>query len=361
MMNSIASRIFQDSLAYNPSMRDSLAIPAQRNTAIIRDSDDSVFERATVNIHTTDSSYKRQRNIILNQKITVIDLLVVDSAPINKNEIQVIKAEKYWQYRNFNPPISRFGFFHSGEQEINYEPKQFWVEEVGDKSETKQLISIPHHYQRSQFNWTLIIGLLSVMLLMGLKTYYQKFVNQVVNTMVNFQLADKMLREKNIIVRRAFFMMNLNFILMLGLFVMLLENYAQIQFTKHYFYDYLIILAAIILILLLRLLLLYLGGFIFETRQAINEQIHSSYLINKNLGLLLLPLVFTAVYTTQIISNIILVTGLIIISIATLYRLIRVFQIILRNGVLLYYAILYLCTLELLPLVIGSKILILLR
>jgi hypothetical protein len=361
MMNSIASRIFQDSLAHNPSMHDTLATAANRNAAIIGESDDSGIEKATVSIPTIDSSYNRQRRIFLNQKITVVDLLVVDSAAINRNEIQVIKVENNGQYQFFNPPIDRFSFVQSGTKDINFKPEQFWVEEVGNKSANKHLSSLPHHYQRSHFNWTLIIGLLSVILLMGLKTYYQKFVNQIVNTMVNFQLADKMLREKNIVVRRAYFMMNLNFVLMLGLFIMLLENYAQIQLTKHYFYDYLIILAAIIVILLLRLLLLYLGGFIFETRQAINEQIHSSYLINKNLGLLLLPFVFTAVYTNHIISNIILVTGLIIIAIATLYRLMRVFQIILRNGVLLYYAILYLCTLELLPLVIGSKFLILLR
>jgi hypothetical protein len=108
-------------------------------------------------------------------------------------------------------------------------------------------------------------------------------------------------------------------------------------------------------------MLMQVGAIIFEKQQLINEQIHSSYLINKNIGLMLLPIVFTAVYTNQIISNVILFSGLIIFAIATLYRLVRGFQIILKNGVLLYYAILYLCTLELLPLVIGSKLLISLR
>jgi len=350
----------QDSLSDRPSLGDSSIVPAKTQSDTLEGHNLQKSQSNTLTGNNLGSNESKLKQIQFNQKITVNNLLVLDSVSKNPAK-QFTIIEKKSGFDIFNPSVNRFGLFHSGERTIDYKPSHFWVKELNSHRSTDGIVTIPHNYQRSQFNWTLFIGLVSVLILMGLKTYYQKFVNQVVNTLVNFQLADKMLREKNIIVRRAFFMMNLNFVLTFGLFILLLISYAQIHLTKHYFYDYLIIVSIIILVLIVRLLLLNLTGIIFENRQVINEQTHSSYLINKNLGLILLPLVFTAFYTNQIISKIILVTGLILIAIATLYRLIRVFQIILRNGVLFYYAILYLCTLELLPLVIGSKILISMR
>ncbi len=361
MSNYRTNELLQDSLTDNPPLQDTLSLPAKNHTdSISRISYPQRVDNSGI-INEIDSSVRLPKNILLDKKITVNDLLVVDSVEATTDRQLIVNADNELQYHNIKSPINRFNLFYADTKKIDYKPSEFWIEEVSTNPVGGQLKLIPHNYQPSQFNWTLLIGFLSVLLLIGLKSYYQKFVNQVINTIVNFQLADKLLREKNIIARRAFFMMNINFVLIFGLFLLLLASYWQIRLTNHYFYDYLIILALIISVLLARLLLLYLTGIIFETRQIINEQVHNSYLINKNLGLVLLPLVFTAVYTTQTISHIILFTGLILFAIATLYRLIRGFQIILRSGVLFYYAILYLCTLELLPLVIGSKILISLR
>jgi hypothetical protein len=344
------TRFFQDSIVSNPFQKDSLSIPA--NTSIRQQKD------TLKNISGWNDTARR---IQLKQKVSFQSLIVVDSSKLEKKDTLIVQIKENEPFRSFNPPVNRFSFFRNGINDIDYKPQAFWVQETIETPEARQLLNIPHHFQRSEFNWTLVIGLFSAILLMALKAYYQKFVNQVINTLVNIQLADKMLREKNIIVRRAFFMMNLNFVLMSGLFVLLLAHYAQFRMTKHYIYDFLIFEAGIICLLLVRIMLMLVGAIIFEKQQLINEQIHSSYLINKNIGLMLLPIVFTAIYTNQIISNVILFSGVIIFAIATLYRLIRGFQIILKNGVLLYYAILYLCTLELLPLVIGSKLLISLR
>jgi hypothetical protein len=257
--------------------------------------------------------------------------------------------------------IKIFNYPKSDVKSFTYAPKSIW-HHIETKTVTEHTLKfIPHVYLRSQLNWTLFIAFLSIVLLLGLKTYYRKFVNQVVNTLVNFQLADKLLREKNILVRRAFFMLNMNFLLIFSLFIMLLMDYFNVGFTENHLENYFIILGIVTAILLIRLILYYLVGFIFKWSTAVNHQIHSSYLINKNIGLILLPLVFAAIYTTSIISKILLFTGLALFFIASVFKLIRGFQIILRDGILLFYAFLYLCTLELLPWVIGSKLIIYLR
>ena len=244
---------------------------------------------------------------------------------------------------------------------FNYSPGQLWKETKAATVSRSDFKFMPHVYLRSQLNWTLFIALLSTILLMSLKTYYRKFVDQVVNTLVNSQLADKLLREKNILVRRAFFMLNLNFLLIFSLFILLLMNYFDASFTKSQIKNYFFIVGIVAGVLLVRLILYYLVAFIFEWRAAITHQIHSSYLINKNIGLVLLPIVYAAIYTTPTISKILLFTGLGLFFIASFYKLIKGFQIILRNGILLFYAFLYLCTLELLPWIIGAKLIIYLR
>jgi len=56
------------------------------------------------------------------------------------------------------------------------------------------------------------------------------------------------------------------------------------------------------------------------------------------------------------LAGILLVTGLVLIGAGIIFKMIRGYQIIIRKDVLLFYLILYLCTLEILPLVLGYKV-----
>jgi hypothetical protein len=275
--------------------------------------------------------------------------------PVNKTKAEVQDSSK----NNENVIIAPF--FESKYTQFQYAPLPIW-QDIKTCTATEQKLSFhPYISQQSQLNWTLLIFFVSIALILGVNSYYRKFINQVITTLVNFQLADKLLREKNVIVRRAFLMMNLNFLLVFSLFIMLLMKIFEIRFTEKQFLNFLLILGIVMSILLVRLFLFYTVAFIFNWIPAVNKQIHSIYLINKNIGLLLLPLVFTAIYTTPIVSRIIIFTGLGLILLAFLYKLVRGFQIIIKNGILLFYAILYLCTLELLPWVLSSKLFIYLR
>ncbi|MBN1949622.1 MAG: DUF4271 domain-containing protein [Bacteroidales bacterium] len=250
--------------------------------------------------------------------------------------------------------------YHHGHKEVDYKPYPGWegMHAVlpDDNLSFQQRVNT-----KNQFNWTLVIGLLSLMILLFLKIYYQKFVTRVINTLVNSQLADTMFREKNTVIRRAFFMMNLNYILTFSLFILLISQTYGLSFYNHTYQDYLFILGIVLGILLARYLIYYGIGFIFDWTNAVNAQLHTYYLLNKNLGLFLLPLVFISIYTNPFYSKIMLFIGIGMFVLSTIFRIIRGFQIIIKNGVLIFYAILYLCTLELLPIVIGSRIIILLR
>lgn len=98
-------------------------------------------------------------------------------------------------------------------------------------------------------------------------------------------------------------------------------------------------------------------GNIFELREAASEYSYNILLFNKTLGLLLFPVALLAAYARQIPSEALIWTGLVLVSIILVYRLLRVVLVGLSTpGVSFFYIILYLCTLEILPLVVVIKV-----
>jgi len=320
-------------------------------------SNDIRLERDTVIpvIQKPDSIVKLPKKLFvkINSAVSGMEAEQNDTTVTDTNSISLIKGiEKFDRYHLFN------------ESDKSYAYKPFAVFNTERDSISNNMESIhfqQRDFQRSKFSWALIIGFFSIFLLLLLKTYYQKSMTQVMSTLVNFQLSEKILREKNIIVRRAFFIMNLNYILVFSLFVLLILNLFDFHFNDDYFISYTIITGGVILVLLVRLILLFLTGIVFNSVSVISEYVHNIYLINKNLGIILLPLIFAALYTSANISKIIVFTGLVIVCIATLFKYIRGLQIIIKNDILKFYSFLYLCTLELLPLVVSCKIIITLR
>jgi hypothetical protein len=346
---------------------------ASSDTAFKSDSPSTVSNNDTIPVtQPLQQSYTKDSGFVSVPGETIIDTFHI---PETNNEVRVFKISQTNNEKKIDIPapdttsktikkvvINRYNFSDTTDKQFSYAPVQDFIEIKGEEiSASEEHIMKDYNFERFQLNWTLIIGLISILLLLSLKRYYQKFISQVVNTLVNYQLAEKMLREKNIIVRRAFFILNLNFILILSLFLLTVTIFYEFRITEKYIYDYLIILGIVAGIIVTRLVSLYITGFLFGTMQAITEHIHISFLVNKNLGLIMLPIVFMILYTSGKISEIAIYLCLGMLVIATFYKIFRGFQIIIRNGVLIFYAFLYLCTLELLPLVLGSKLIISLR
>jgi hypothetical protein len=91
-------------------------------------------------------------------------------------------------------------------------------------------------------------------------------------------------------------------------------------------------------------------------RNLFSEYIHNTLVINKGTGIVLFPIVITARYFPFPLISLVLVAGLCILILGVIWKSIRAYQIIRRKNVVLFYLILYLCTLEFLPLLIGYKV-----
>jgi hypothetical protein len=98
-------------------------------------------------------------------------------------------------------------------------------------------------------------------------------------------------------------------------------------------------------------------SFIIDKQETISEYIFTIFLVNQFFGILLLPVVIFIAYGPPSFTQGIIYFGIVLVFTAFLVRVGKGISSVLLNGeATLFYLILYLCTLEILPLLIGIKL-----
>ena len=214
-------------------------------------------------------------------------------------------------------------------------------------------------YKRFQANidwifWTYVI---IALLFLWIQIFYRKYYNGLFNSSVSYHMSSKLFNERNIMARRVSVVLNFIYTVSVSLIIFRMFQYLGIKSrTFDRFSLFLIILNLIILYSLSKAIFQKIIGFVFYRLDQINEYLHNVYVYNKILGIFLLPLTFAAFYTPDNIAEILLVAAILFYIFSLIFKVIRGFQIIFKNDVLIFYSILYLCTLEILPVIIGIKL-----
>ncbi|MBM3420280.1 MAG: DUF4271 domain-containing protein [Bacteroidetes bacterium] len=118
-----------------------------------------------------------------------------------------------------------------------------------------------------------------------------------------------------------------------------------------------IILAAISLLVAIRHVTSAATGFLSESEDAFSEYLNSIYILYRALGLSVIPVSIAVSYVPGLPHEVLITTGIIIILLLFIFRIIRLLVIFLQSGVSIFYFILYLCALEILPGAILIKVL----
>ena len=196
----------------------------------------------------------------------------------------------------------------------------------------------------------LILGI--SILIISLKKVFAKSFMSYIRTAFNYQLTYKLFRDKNVFQSRFNFILNVIYIVNLSVFIY--------QFI--YFFDlnsnplrlsFVYILTIILGIILIRYIVLNVLGEIFNVQKEYKEYLYNQLMFNKLLGLILLPLIFLVLYVPEILRDSILLLGALLIVVSFFVKLIRGYAIIIKKDVLIFYVLLYLCTLEILPVLVG--------
>jgi hypothetical protein len=212
------------------------------------------------------------------------------------------------------------------------------------------------HSYISMNDLSLLLILISFVLIASIKAFFNKYLNQLFRTIISYSEAYKLYRDYNAIIDRVYFLLNFNLILTGSLF----EFYLLKLFfpAKPIGSDYVVLILCSVFILgvyFTRYFLNKLIGFILDQKQAFDEFSHSNLLYYKVAGLFLLPVVSFLALVNVKYHFIFVLTGVFLIFIIYIISIFRATTIMFKKGILLFYWILYLCTIEFLPLLLLYK------
>ena len=116
-----------------------------------------------------------------------------------------------------------------------------------------------------------------------------------------------------------------------------------------------VVLGGIIGLVLLKYMLMKLTSFITQTREGISEHWMNHLIFFQVSGILLTPILCFSHFSDQSIQNEVFSLMLIVIATMIFYREFQTLLRVTRLRLPLFYIILYLCTLEIMPLVVAIK------
>ena len=141
-----------------------------------------------------------------------------------------------------------------------------------------------------------------------------------------------------------------------GLFLYNLSEFYNFKpFNYSGIHVFLLAVIVLLALILMRIMIMKTISVIFKRKELMSEFIFHFYLYNKILVLTLIPFLLLIPYTQGILQQISVYLGLTIVAIVYLYRFVRIILFLIKNVVFIFYLFLYLCVLELLPLIVIIK------
>lgn len=206
-------------------------------------------------------------------------------------------------------------------------------------------------------DWVLYLSIVFLLILAWLRLIYTRFIINVFRASVNYQLAAKVDDEPGIIQKRIFGILNLFYYLTAGIFIYLVFDYFDyhpLGLTNLKLLG--VIIAFLLSYSLFRVLVMKITGLLFEREKLFSEAVFHNFLYNKVAGIILIPFILLLAYTRDIYQDIAVYMGLAAFLAVNIMRFIRLIIFIYKSVVLLFYFILYLCTLEIIPVLVIIKL-----
>ncbi len=206
-------------------------------------------------------------------------------------------------------------------------------------------------------DWILGVVLFSVFLFGIIHLRFGRIVRRNFLSVFNFREARKLIFDQNNIITRVSLGLVLIFTINTGLLIYLIFNYFQIHVFEYPPVIIFLIYAGMVLgIYVLKSFFIYILGFLAKHFEVSREYVFNIFLYNRVLGILLLPLVGVLPFIPETYAKTLIIITLFLIVLLYLFRVFRGIQILFAQRISIFYQILYLCTLEIVPILISYKL-----
>ena len=274
-----------------------------------------------------------------------------DSVPVtDSNEFDFSYIDTSFRFKDI---INNPTFLPSDTKKTQYE-------KVYSEHKLKPENSLPVAISRDTPDWLFFIILLIIALLTWLKVFYRKNVMQIFEAFFSNIVANQIVRDENILVQRASVLLTIAFNLAAALLLYMLSEIYDwpIPYAAGSGFSKFIIFALLISFsYTAKFIVLKLAGFLFRIEKAIATYIFNIFIINNVLGILLVLLVIGIAYLPASTTDYIVPAAAMLVCFAYIYRFLRGLVIgFSYNSYSNIYLFLYLCALEIAPLLIIIKL-----
>lgn len=198
--------------------------------------------------------------------------------------------------------------------------------------------------------WSLMLA--NIMLFAFVRTVNPGYMRVLFNTAINNRQLVNNIREDLNLMRLSAILLNLTYFNTLAIILWKASESKANLFI-------LIIGAFLLVVALLKLFVIRLLAFFLNSKSALQEHILNHFIYFQIAGIILTPFL---IFTNYVPERYVNLTLTILLSIVGLFLVLREFQSLIRAlqyKISIFYIILYLCTLELLPLAVGIRVFIL--
>jgi len=186
-----------------------------------------------------------------------------------------------------------------------------------------------------------------------IRAYYGSLIVQTIQASVNFQVANRMFKDNSLLQNQLDRTLYLFYFLSMGFLLYYIElRLGLTPYALKGIWLFLFNLGLLTGVFLGRLLMLNAAGFIFKRSRVLREYLYNIYIFNKLSGMAVLPMIFLLVYTRGVLQEVIFWLTLAVVCGVFLMRLVRGVVFSYKKEVLIFYMFLYLCALEIAPLVL---------
>jgi len=206
--------------------------------------------------------------------------------------------------------------------------------------------------------WMFLVFLAMFGLLSIVRWNYNKNLKELFKAVVNVRMLREILREEIVLASRASQLLTVLACLSYSLFFYLFFKHLGFSFQSlkiDGFLHFLFILSIVVALYFIKILVLNLVKFLFEGDYSLTEYEFNFILLIKVVGLSLIPVSLLLAYYSEGSRMWLLNAGIVVMTLGLVWRWVRGFSNALLSGVSLVYIILYLCTLEILPVAVLLK------
>ncbi|NEU08708.1 DUF4271 domain-containing protein [Flavihumibacter sp. R14] len=204
--------------------------------------------------------------------------------------------------------------------------------------------------------WVILVILTLLLFFAVLRNAFSKELGAIVQSFYSSRSLSQINKEENLLSSWPFLLLFLLFGLTIGMFLYLSGKYFQLEYNYKGFEWFLVLSAVIIALFALKIVVLRILGFFFGVQKLVKEYVTILYLSYFNAALIFLPLVIAFSLTPERYAGIYTYLAILLIILVFIIQFLRAGNNVLSNyHFSKFYLIIYLCALEICPVLILIK------